>query len=844
MHVVHFGLICGILSFTATEAHAQQINPVARAVSSTTLHAWTFDETTEGWTAENQCRLSNDDGCLVIRSAGTDPFFHSPVELPGGRVAVTLRVRAGTPVGGGGSVFWTTDQQPRRGEDKRADFKLIGDGKWHETTARFLAPGELTDLRIDPGTLPGIVQIDWIRLAREQLHPLTISAVTQAQDGIQFTVTNHGPDPVACQINGAARTVKGNGSLEIVRAKRRDQPLEVASLAIECGGWPTLKRNVWSVNPDVPVDWIEQPLTDGKLQVAPDGSIARIMRNGKPVAVLGPLVHFDSALPRFERISDGAAIRFQNAAVDLQLAANDDEIQITIDSKAPCEGPVVRVDGPLEQGLFAGLEYLGKRERSSSSLDIETDEHIRFAPDPLKVTMPLMAFVTPRDWVAMTWDDMQLQPVYATPNFFDGTDDHRMALRGKKIVATIRLGKGPLDDAILWAVRKHGLPPIPRAPRTGAAQDKICLTALNGPLRTDQGWGHCVQDRWQRRPFADMASTVWRLGGTVPEFPRWVPGGAHVPNGTIYFVTGQTRQWLDSQRGQIGGLIRRQQPDGSYRYDGEYRRGHFENTASGVCAFPAARLLDYAYVTGDQRAMDAGLRTLEFMQRFRTPRGAQVWECALHTPDQLASAYLVWAYVRGYQLTGKQEYLRCARKWALSGLPFTYLWHVYPIMAYATPPVYGATHWKAPNWMGLPVQWVGSVYAYALTLLAPFEHSLDWNHVARGILVCAQQQQYPDGPHVGLLPDSFNIRFQRRQPADINPCALVSLQRSVDGQVDFLSVATDGMHRVAAPFKVTLQDGKAHIRARAGVAYQILIDGRHIVDVASDGSDIVDLAAY
>jgi hypothetical protein len=338
-----------------------------------------------------------------------------------------------------------------------------------------------------------------------------------------------------------------------------------------------------------------------------------------------------------------------------------------------------------------------------------------------------------------------------------------------------------------------------------------------------------------------MASTVWRLSGEVPAFERFVPGGAHVPNGTIFFVTHRADQWLEAQRRQVRNFIARQQPDGSYRYDGEFRRGHFENTASGLCAMPAARLLEFAYVTGDQESLAAGVRTLEFMKRFSVPRGAQTWEIPLHTPDLLASAYLVWAYTRGYQLTGNAEYLQQARKWALSGIPFTYLWGCHPIMAYATPPVYGATNWVAPNWMGLPVQWVGGVYAYALTLLAPHEKTLDWNHVARGILISAQQQQYPDGPYIGLLPDSFNIPHQRRQPADINPCALVSLQMALDGQVDFLSVAVDGDRRVAAPFPVILQNGIAHVAGQAGIAYQLIIDGKTIIDVNSQGQDEVPL---
>jgi hypothetical protein len=449
--------------------------------------------------------------------------------------------------------------------------------------------------------------------------------------------------------------------------------------------------------------------------------------------------------------------------------------------------------------------------------------------------------VTDRASVAMSWDDMALQPVYATPNFFDGAADHRMTLQGRDITAVIRFDQGPLEESIVWAVQRKGLPALPPAPRTTAQQNEICLAALNGPLKTADGWGHCVQPNWKRQPLADMASTVWRLSGEVPAFERFVPGGAHVPNGTIYFVTGRAEQWLEVQRRQVRNFMARQQEDGSYRYDGEFRRGHFENTASGLCAMPAARLLEFAYVTGDREALAAGKRTLEFMKRFSVPRGAQTWEIPLHTPDLLASAYLVWAYTRGYQLTGDADYLQQARKWALSGIPFTYLWGRYPIMLYATPPVYGATNWVAPNWMGLPVQWVGGVYAYSLALLAPHEKTLDWNHLARGILISAQQQQYPDGPHVGLLPDSFNIPNQRRQPADINPCALVSLQMVLDAQVDFLSVAVEGDHRVAAPFPVTLKDGVAHVDGRAGIMYQVLIDGNRIVEVHSQGRDSVPL---
>jgi hypothetical protein len=56
----------------------------------------------------------------------------------------------------------------------------------------------------------------------------------------------------------------------------------------------------------------------------------------------------------------------------------------------------------------------------------------------------------------MTWDDMNLQPVYATPNFFDCTSDHRMALRGSKIKAAVRFSRESLEECIYWAVKRQG----------------------------------------------------------------------------------------------------------------------------------------------------------------------------------------------------------------------------------------------------------------------------------------------------------------------------------------------------------------------------------------------------
>jgi len=321
-----------------------------------------------------------------------------------------------------------------------------------------------------------------------------------------------------------------------------------------------------------------------------------------------------------------------------------------------------------------------------------------------------------------------------------------------------------------------------------------------------------------------------------------VPGGAHIVNDSIYFVTGRAAEWLNLRAAGARAIIAEQQPDGSFRYTGKFQRGHFEDTASGYCAARAVELLEHARLTGDAASLPAGLKALEFMRHFRDPRGAQIWECPLHTPDILAAAHLVRAYVRGYELTGRRDYLERARAWAITGLPFVYQWGSQPTMAYATIAVFGATGWRAPNWMGLPVQWCGYDYAYALTLLAPLDQAMDWKRIATGIFITAEQMQYPSGLYAGCEPDSFNLAGQQRNGPAINPCALVSLRFALEDRLDSLAVATAAGHRVVAPFPVTIRGDQAVVEARAGVAYQVIVDGTRIVQVQSRGQDSIPLS--
>jgi hypothetical protein len=188
------------------------------------------------------------------------------------------------------------------------------------------------------------------------------------------------------------------------------------------------------------------------------------------------------------------------------------------------------------------------------------------------------------------------------------------------------------------------------------------------------------------------------------------------------------------------------------------------------------RILEAAALTADKELIDEALKLLDKQTALyaeTVPRGAQTWEVPLHTPDILASAHMIKAYALGYIISGKEEYLEQARYWAWTGIPFVYL---YPptsgrVGPYATIAVLGATNWKAPLWIGRPVQWCGLVYCSALQMLSECDPQGPWEKIARGITTAGLQMSWPltDEDRQGLLPDFFDLKEQIAAGPAINP---------------------------------------------------------------------------
>lgn len=186
----------------------------------------------------------------------------------------------------------------------------------------------------------------------------------------------------------------------------------------------------------------------------------------------------------------------------------------------------------------------------------------------------------------------------------------------------------------------------------------------------------------------------------------------HVRSHLLPFYVGHLEGGLAAWKQRVHQeCIKTQQPDGSWPYKGQPSCKQGDRIVVGTVAELAGCTLMYARVTGERRSLEAGLRALKFMDRFTVPRGGQVWEVPKLTPDILPAGHATWAYLEAYQITGEPRYLKRAKYWAKTGVPFVYLWKApdRQVMQYATIPVIGATFYRH-SWIGRPVQWCGLAY--------------------------------------------------------------------------------------------------------------------------------------
>lgn len=740
--------------------------------------------------------LTGSDAGLQIAIAGPDPYIVSPPRDFPADTGLLLKVRLRSDTGGTAQIFYFD----RHATEARSVRFPVPPGVWHEALVPIppLGPGQR--LRFDPPGGSGNCVLAALTFER----PLTGALPTDVQ-----------PRPYVRQADDVVLTA---GSLELRHAAARWNELQLSH-----GGVPLAQghgRLPLGYGGTDQIRWLD---------LATATTTTRRMTDPAGIEVTATLADADGVrwqLRRTVRVAERGGF-----SVDTQVEVDQPRDVFFLPTLVVLPG--FGTSGARKtQALLAGVEYLDD-EPSSSTADLEGPAAERRVAAPHQLTFPLMAWQHDGRYVALSWRlDPQTAPLFDSPDRILQSSAHVLGLIAPGGGETQRIAgqilphsplklspdrplqhqawlEGGPGDSVVPAIRAYveraGLPPLPPHPSLAEYTTLTAAGWLDSPLRDGARYRHAVGSGFPPQPALDAAWMLDWLSQHASDArlrmrlqDEATQAAAVVAAGSEFFshvghlqlpVAGLAFDKYDATRAQATaqarGLLRSFAEDGVAHYRAapqgvNFARTHSSDTASGLAALPVERLLLAAIYAGDAELLAQGLERLRALDRFtnQVPRGAQTWEIPLHTPDILAAAHLVQAYVLAYRLTGKDEWLERARYWAWTGVPFVYLTNPtgQPVGRYSTIAVLGATNWVAPVWIGLPVQWCGLVYAASLRRLAVHDREGPWKTLADGITASAIQQSYPlDHPHRGLLPDSFELRTQTRNPADINPGTLQPL---------------------------------------------------------------------
>jgi hypothetical protein len=734
---------------------------------------------------------------LELSLSGHDPYLHGPAfDTPAG-APLWLHLRLRSDTGGVCQVFYLTQGASEEGSVRFP----VPAREWHEARVPILGLGAGYRLRVDPPGSTGRCVLGRLWFDERVLIPAP--AWPKAK-----------PPALA-----AADPALRSGDVELHHSRTQPGVFEIRvggrSMA---GGWQGARVGYQAGSNVV---WFD-PLAEARVRIrARADTIVAHWESSDP----------DGARWRFEQ---GFVAGSQPGTIDLAASVAVDQDRLLI--HVPLFGvfPGLGSFGTAKtQGLLAGIEYLDN-EPSSSEADLRGPQSQRQVPARHRFTFPLAAVAARDRYIGMTWNpDDRVAACFDSPDRSFQSEAHFMgliapgsnsddrfegsllphgplALRGG---ATIRArvsilgGMGAsVTDAIQHYLRVR---PLPRVPEPEITTTQFLTLAARGwldsKIRDGDKYRHAVFATGGGQPAADAALWMDWLAAHIPEASlgsrlkqaasaalRLVDnrllnaaGVGHVRYPAPALVYGALEENLAYSLARGRNLLERFDTNGAVPYRStpgavDYGVTHYAKDANGHTAQVLTSVLEDAVWTGDPHLLTEGLRRLRQLDRFTNtvPRGAQTWEIPLHTPDILAAAHLLRAYTLGFELTGDPSLLHQARHWAWTGVPFVYL--VPPangrIGRYSTTPVLGATGWTAPNWIGLPVQWCGMVYADALFRLARHDPRGPWRQLADGITTAGMQHTHPasDGELAGLLPDSFDLRIQARNPVPINPATVLA----------------------------------------------------------------------
>ena len=759
------------------------------------------------WRAQHDVsRLVQTPEGLEITISDADPYIVGGLaDLPAGK-PLWMRMRLRSEQGGMGQLFYYTDNLPT---SEMASVRFpVRAGIWEDVKAPLPPLGPGTRFRIDPPGSGGVCTVRSLTFQERSITPAPQwPAPTQPK--------------LAPPLYGLS-----SGDMQLVHGP------EVGGFKIDVDG---VTMAVGHTHPLIgyrlgdTVKWLDL------------AKVAAVATDKQNAQLIVSTVARDEDGGRWEitqTFSDTPVRGALGYRVEVKVDQDRDVLYLPLLTLLPGAGSFGTTKG---QAILPGVEYLDSAptEVSSSEADITGPGARRKVPDTARITVPLMAIQARDRYVGLIWQPREnVCAMFDSPDRTFNSGGHLMGLlfpgsnglnrdEGSLIpydTARIEAGKPLEARGVLFGGKGSSIAPalqlytrhipLPPQPESGLPfRGYVSLAAagwLDSKIRDGARFRHAWPGSFQPQPAADAA--VWMEwlaaqtavpGADATLAPRLretaraamalvdpaaynVAGVGHVRYPVAPLLHGHVGENVETARRQARDLLSRFEADGSVRFHPspgglDYAKTHFAPDANGLTAQVVSALLQSAAACGDPALITEGIKRLHGLDHYvnTVPRGAQTWEVPLHTPDVLAAAHLVRAYTLGYELTGDQSLLDHARYWAWTGVPFVYLVNPtnQPVGPYATIAVLGATQWVAPNWMGLPVQWCGLVYADSLYWLSRVDSFGPWKKLADGIAASGVQQTWPlgkDRDRVGLLPDSFALRPQMRNDAAINPATLLA----------------------------------------------------------------------
>ena len=759
---------------------------------------WDFAKGTHGWTPNERVEpLKSTAEGLVVKATGLDPWIEGPaVDYPTVEL-VRVTVRMKSTADRGAEIFY--GQSFKAGDE--VHFNVQNDGQWHDYPVLIRATlGSKTRLRLDPCRNAGEIVIASIKVeALEKIEPPALEKPSHPTGGKPQAVIK-----------------SGDLTFEHYGKRWGDFSVKVDGVEMAIGYDSEL---IGFMNGDK-VEWLNLKGAALTVERKPNEKFCTMKVSLKDSR--GASWHMTRHI-----IEQDELTFLENTLGVFTIVGVDQDTDVVSLPWLTLFSGVGTFGERKRQGVFAGLEYLCD-EPSSSDADIAKPNHVRRTPSDIKITFPFMAIEQDGRYVGLMWlRKHKVAATFDSPDRLYNSGGHVMSLSAPAVgdlrfendfvahspfrikaktalscFARIIGGKG---KTIIPAVKQYvKIRDIPELPQFEGGFEKAVDVLSHGWLDSkinEDGrfrhavWGdnfkagpaadaavymdwlanHCKDANLQKRLRAERDKALSRLSANDP----FSSGVSHVrpPNGPLVF--GRVGEFVEMRKRQALGQLSRFDDKGILPYrvgKQDYARTHFAGHANGYAARTVASILEAATLSGDKELARQAVELLDKQTAAyggTVPRGAQTWEMPLHTPDILASAYMIKSYVFGYLLTDRQDLLEEARYWAWTGVPFLYLDNPTDgeVGPYAIIAVLGATNWRAPVWFGKPVQWCGLVYCSALHALADQDPEGPWEKIAKGITAAGLQMSWPtsDKERQGLLPDFFSLVEQFSDGPAINP---------------------------------------------------------------------------